>query len=238
MHLSFSSDRLAAIQGIAGLLSKRHGVDCFASVFRSQCAEHLLWRSEDPQSSPDTSDNFPTWSWVSSKGAIDFMTVALGAWGSWMENLEPFPSSWQEKGLARIANKKLCFLAPLLRLDMLGPEDADSEDTEPRPGLHCILLGPGSPVELRRTCNLFLDSLASSASLKRRAFLLFLRCRFYDTTPHEGLVVQMVEGDCKRSLQVVEKSYQRVGYFCIDQVGHRLDKAPDLKEWVAKVVLV
>ncbi|KAK2126316.1 heterokaryon incompatibility protein-domain-containing protein [Fusarium oxysporum II5] len=132
-HLSFLSDRLAAVEGIAGELSKLHGVDYFA----------------DPQRLLDTTDRFPTWSWLSSKGEITFRRVGSGgAFGTGMENLERFPSSQREKSLARVANKELRFTAPLLKLDMLDPEDAKSDETEsdetepeyPWPGRHRFLL--------------------------------------------------------------------------------------------------
>ncbi|TXB99764.1 hypothetical protein FocTR4_00014539 [Fusarium oxysporum f. sp. cubense] len=148
-HLSFLSDRLAAVEGIAGELSKLHGVDYFAGIFESRCLEQLFWRSEDPQRLLDTTDRFPTWSWLSSKGEITFRRVGSGgAFGTGMENLERFPSSQREKSLARVANKELRFTAPLLKLDMLDPEDAKSDETEsdetepeyPWPGRHRFLL--------------------------------------------------------------------------------------------------
>ncbi|TVY65104.1 hypothetical protein Focb16_v016360 [Fusarium oxysporum f. sp. cubense] len=149
-HLSFLSDRLAAVEGIASELSKLHGVDYFAGIFESRCLEQLIWRSEDPQRLLDTTDRFPTWSWLSSKGEITFRRVGSGgAFGTWMENLEPFPSSQHEKSLTRITNKELRFTAPLLKSDMLDPEDAKSDETEPEypwPGRHRFLLGTKSPV--------------------------------------------------------------------------------------------
>ncbi|KAJ4026005.1 hypothetical protein NW758_014318 [Fusarium oxysporum] len=175
-HLSFLSDRLAAVEGIASELSKLHGVDYFAGIFESRCLEQLIWRSEDPQRLLDTTYRFPTWSWLSSKGEITFRRVGSGgAFGTWMENFEPFPSSQHEKSLARVANKELRFIAPLLKLDMLDPEDAKSDETEPEypwPGHHRFLLGTESPVWQGLTCSIHLDSLASSACLKSRAYLL------------------------------------------------------------------
>ncbi|KAM0544689.1 hypothetical protein ACHAPJ_011676 [Fusarium lateritium] len=247
MHLSFSSDRLAAVQGIASVLSERHGVDYFAGIFESRCLEQLIWRSEDPPSSLDISDKFPTWSWVSSRGEISFRRVSPeGGCGTWMENLGRFPSNQHEKSLAHITNKELRFTAPLLRLNMLDLEDAksddtdsgdtDSEDTEPKypwPGRYRFSLGPGSPVWQGSTCSIHLDSLASSASFKSRAFLLLLRHWEFSGTEYQGLVVQMVEGTGEP-----EVFYQRVGMFFLNQPGEYLQELPDLKQWVTKVILV
>lgn len=49
MDLSFSTDRLAAIQGIATRLSERHEIEYFAGVFQFQCIAHLLWMTKSPQ---------------------------------------------------------------------------------------------------------------------------------------------------------------------------------------------
>lgn len=85
MDLSFPSDRLAAIQGITSLLSERHGVDYFAGVFRSHWLSHLLWQSRSPRNLPNRSDNFPTWSWLSSAGRVQFGLDTSEPWVSWVE---------------------------------------------------------------------------------------------------------------------------------------------------------
>ncbi|KAI1024402.1 hypothetical protein LB503_007127, partial [Fusarium chuoi] len=108
MHLTVPSDRLAAIQGIASQLSNRHGVEYFAGVFRSRCADHLMWRTEDYETSTGVNGDFPSWSWANSRRGISFGTISHEDWGSFMEDLEPFPSAQDEESLTRIANKELC----------------------------------------------------------------------------------------------------------------------------------
>lgn len=242
MHLSFFSDRLAAVQGIAGVLSERHGVNYFAGIFESRCLEQLIWRSEDPQDSLDTSDKFPTWSWVSSRGEISFRrATSEDLCGTWMENLQRFPSSEHEKNLAHITNKELRFTAPLLKLDILDlgqlkSDNTDSEDTDPEdpwPGRHRFSLGHRSPAWQGSTCSIHLDSLASSASFKSRAFLLLLRHLPFSGTEYQGLVLQMVEGAGKQEL-----FHRRVGMFFVNQPGEYLQELPDLTQWVTKVILV
>lgn len=153
-----------------------------------------------------------------------------------MENLERFPSSQHEKSLARVANKELRFTAPLLKLDMLDPEDVKSDETEPEypwPGRHRFLLGAESPVWQGLTCSIHLDSLASSACLKSRTYLLLLRHLSFSGTEYQGLVVQMVEGTGEW-----EVYYRRIGMFFLQQPGEYLQDLPDLKQWMTKVILV
>ena len=78
MNLSFFTDRLAAVQGIATRLSERHKLEYFAGVFRSQFAEYLRWVAKYPPKSLNTDDSFPTWSWASSQGKIKFFDCLSG----------------------------------------------------------------------------------------------------------------------------------------------------------------
>ncbi|KAF5980813.1 hypothetical protein FBULB1_5006 [Fusarium bulbicola] len=234
MDLSFLSDRDAAISGIVSVLSKRHGEDYFAGVFRSYCGQHLLWRSDPPRRSLDTSDNFPTWSWLSSKDEIRFNPIESSDCSYWMKSLGPFPSSRNGRTLTHITNKELCFTAPLIKFDMLDPGDADSKSP------YYFEIGPKSPFWQGLRFTAFIDSLSSLSSLKSRAFLLILRQRLLRGTVYEGLIVQAVEVNGEaRAFQDVRESYRRVGTFSIHyQQWETLPELPDLEQWMTRVVLV
>ncbi|KAH7254523.1 heterokaryon incompatibility protein-domain-containing protein, partial [Fusarium solani] len=60
MKLSFASDRMVAISGVATLLSRKHHDDYFYGAFRSSLAECLLWWSSE-----DSNTEYPGWSWLS-----------------------------------------------------------------------------------------------------------------------------------------------------------------------------
>ncbi|KAF5641866.1 uncharacterized protein FTJAE_3938 [Fusarium tjaetaba] len=191
MHLSFSSDKLAAIQGIASLLSRRHGVDYFAGIFRLPVMIHLFWRPVDPQSSSFDCENFPSWSWMSSNGGVYFEMTSTDSSGSFLEKFKPFPSTQHEKDLVRITNKALRFTAPLMKIDGMDL----GEPKNPQPERH---VGPGAPLLQGWHLVIDLDSVASSASLKSDGYLLFVSHDLLAESCY-GLVVQMVEGDGRRN---------------------------------------
>ncbi|KAI8654319.1 HET domain-containing protein [Fusarium sp. Ph1] len=72
MKLSFASDRMVAISGVATLLSRKHHDDYFYGAFRSSLAECLLWWSSE-----DSNTEYPGWSWLSVMKNIDFPTLSM-----------------------------------------------------------------------------------------------------------------------------------------------------------------
>lgn len=245
MHLTVPSDRLAAIQGIASQLSNRHGVEYFAGVFRSRCADHLMWRTEDYETSTGVNGDFPSWSWANSRRGISFGTISHEDWGSFMEDLEPFPSAQDEESLTRIANKELCFTAPLIQFSLLNPSeavDAGSNDSESSvfndedQGRNRFSLGSESPIWDGLTCNICVDDLASVPSLKDCALLLVLWALPYgERTEYRGVVLQTLKNDTvKEGSHSAGTSYRRIGMFWVDYPGH----SQDLHEWRKRVVLV
>ena len=203
MDLSFSTDRLAAIQGIATKLSERHGLEYFAGLFRSHCVEHLLWRPEVPQTSIEGSNTFPTWSWASSQGEIYFRE-ATGASTSLLSDLQSFPAANVQGGPLHLINKELRFTAPLVKLSDLELEDADSgnegkstetgDSSNTWPERNRYKVGAGSPVWRRLTCVIHIDTLATPLPLTGRAYLLVLRHDHKKKTLYDGLAVHKDDG--------------------------------------------
>ncbi|RMJ18041.1 hypothetical protein CDV36_002302 [Fusarium kuroshium] len=74
MTLSYASDRMVAISGVANLLSRKHQDDYFYGAFRSSLAECLLWWSS---AEPRIPCEYPSWSWLSFTRDIGFPTLML-----------------------------------------------------------------------------------------------------------------------------------------------------------------
>ncbi|KAI8712842.1 HET domain-containing protein [Fusarium sp. LHS14.1] len=77
MRLSYATDRMAAIWGVASLLSRKHQDDYFYGVFRSSLAQCLLWSSAGEPKEPFM---FPSWSWLSNLseiGQVDFPNMIM-----------------------------------------------------------------------------------------------------------------------------------------------------------------
>ncbi|KAH8727761.1 heterokaryon incompatibility protein-domain-containing protein [Phaeosphaeriaceae sp. PMI808] len=74
--LSFDSDKLAAIAGLAERLGKKSSRPYFAGVFKDATGSGLMWRSDsnDPMTRLD-SLHVPSWTWAAYNGAI---TYSLG----------------------------------------------------------------------------------------------------------------------------------------------------------------
>ncbi|RGP59362.1 hypothetical protein FLONG3_11216 [Fusarium longipes] len=231
MGLSVHSDRLAAVQGIASHLSKRHNVPYFAGIFRSRCAEHLMWEACNPTSTLGRNENFPTWSWASSRDTIIF-TFDNGydddegeVCSCLMEDLEPFPPQ-TEKSVTFIANRQLRFRSPLLRLSLLDPEqippskDQYSWESRPYPELCRFMLGSVSPDFEGLICAIRVDDVASSPQLKDCAHLLVLWIVPGEVEEFRGLVVQIVEEKHREgNPPAKEEMYRRVGTFRPGEAG-------------------
>ncbi|KAI7764635.1 hypothetical protein LZL87_003840 [Fusarium oxysporum] len=227
MHLTVPSDRLAGIQGIASCLSARHEVEYFAGIFRSQCPYHLMWVTEDPENTPGANQDFPTWSWASSKRKIAFGEAPQDDYGSFMEG----------------GSGSVFVCSSLLGPEEAEPEgmpleDSDYEDEDREPSR--FVLASESPIWKGLICNIYVDDVATSPSLKSRVLLLVLwTLPDEEGTEYRGLVVQIVEEDPGRvDEQDCRSSYRRIGMFWIEQPWDYIQKPQNLKEWKTRVVLV
>ncbi|RFN48843.1 hypothetical protein FIE12Z_6898 [Fusarium flagelliforme] len=241
MNLSFSTDRLVAIQGIATRLSERHGFEYFAGVFRSHCVDHLLWSAKYPRNSLESGDSFPTWSWASSRGEIDFFHDFEAA-TSLVSDLQPFPSAEKQGNFRNPANKELRFTAPLVKLSDLEPIEAEfeaqggsmeSEETlDSSLGRRHYVFRPESPIWGGSTCRVHLDNLATPLPFTDRAYLLALRDTLYQC---EGLVVQKVKNEQRVDPRDKMNVYERIGIFYT--WGEMTDVA-DTLAWETKVIII
>jgi hypothetical protein len=73
--LTFDSDRLPALSGLASYFCRRHGQDYFAGLLSDCVAEGLLWRNYHPAGRLSRLEEYtaPTWSWTSLKGRVKFV---------------------------------------------------------------------------------------------------------------------------------------------------------------------
>ncbi len=72
--LTFESDKLPALSGLASYFCQRHGQEYFAGLLSGSIDEGLLWRAYSPGSlSRPMEYTAPTWSWTSSKGRFKFI---------------------------------------------------------------------------------------------------------------------------------------------------------------------
>lgn len=72
-HLTYASDKFAALSGLATFLSKRHGKQYYAGIFSGRIAHGLLWSAFKPGclSRPEITGYIgPSWSWMSTNGEI------------------------------------------------------------------------------------------------------------------------------------------------------------------------
>ena len=71
-ELTYSSDKLAALAGIASFFALRIGERYLAGIFESDVLRSLLWRVMNPkQASAITPTLAPSWSWASITGAVE-----------------------------------------------------------------------------------------------------------------------------------------------------------------------
>ena len=69
--LTFESDKLPALSGLASHFSERHGQDYYAGIFSGSIAEALLWAPYSPGClSRPAKYIAPSWSWTSLMGRI------------------------------------------------------------------------------------------------------------------------------------------------------------------------
>jgi hypothetical protein len=76
--LTYNTDKLVAIQGIANLVSRATGDQFVAGLWQSRIIEELCWTKDEPMDRPTVETTkwiAPTWSWASSKTAIFVSTL-------------------------------------------------------------------------------------------------------------------------------------------------------------------
>lgn len=71
MDLTYKSDRLMAVEGIATELEKVRGDTYNRGLFLSQIASHLLWINQDTAPLSEDLSDVPSWSWASTGGPKD-----------------------------------------------------------------------------------------------------------------------------------------------------------------------
>ena len=69
--LTFPSDKLIALSGIADFLGNIHKQEYLAGLWKSELPGSLLWRTRSCWSTSRPSYRAPSWSWASLEGAID-----------------------------------------------------------------------------------------------------------------------------------------------------------------------
>lgn len=71
LHLTYESDKLPALSGLASYLGQRHGQEYYAGIFSGSIAEGLLWAPYTPGGLARPKGYVaPSWSWTSLKGRI------------------------------------------------------------------------------------------------------------------------------------------------------------------------
>lgn len=85
--LTYESDKLPALSGLASYFCRRHGQEYFAGLLSGSIAEALLWRPYLPGSlSRPIEYTAPTWSWASLKGRIKFVAPFQSSLGTLRSN--------------------------------------------------------------------------------------------------------------------------------------------------------
>ena len=82
-NLTFESDKLPALSGLASYFSERHGQEYYAGIFSGSIAEALLWAPYHPGClSRPAKYIAPSWSWTSLIGRIKMKAPLLPKEGS------------------------------------------------------------------------------------------------------------------------------------------------------------
>ncbi|KAJ3542164.1 hypothetical protein NM208_g4244 [Fusarium decemcellulare] len=123
MSLTFETDRLVAIQGLADRLVTLHGGQYFAGAFQSHLANGLLWRINGACTEEDILSHYPSWSWASRKAhfGISFQPIS----NSLLRCTKPdvFPPKRNALDFGDPLKRVIRFEAPLVSLE-LGPHTA------------------------------------------------------------------------------------------------------------------
>ncbi|KAF4458367.1 het domain pin-c1 [Fusarium albosuccineum] len=119
MSLTYETDRLIAIQGLADRLAALTGDEYFAGVFLSRLAQGLMWRTYGFIS---CLDGVPTWSWASKPAWLLFWRISTALVRFTNDNVFP-----KNRGLTNFDSpekRTLTFEAPLLNIE-LGKDFTD-----------------------------------------------------------------------------------------------------------------
>lgn len=76
-ELTYNSDRLTAVEGIATEMLKAAKDTYNRGVFLSQIASHLLWMCKNVAPESEDLDNVPSWSWASKGASKTFWTMFI-----------------------------------------------------------------------------------------------------------------------------------------------------------------
>lgn len=70
-HLTFESDKLPALSGMASYFCRRYGLEYHAGIFSGSIAQGLLWRAQKPGNLAKPKVYIaPSWSWTSLTGQV------------------------------------------------------------------------------------------------------------------------------------------------------------------------
>ncbi|KAF5027404.1 hypothetical protein F66182_481 [Fusarium sp. NRRL 66182] len=144
MHLTYETDRLVGIQGLADRLVTLHGGEYFAGVFRSHVARGLLWNNLRTDGSVPISPGVPTWSWASRPPAIWFPRLTASLVQDTKQDV--FPKDRRPVHLDHPSQRIVHLEAPLLTLE-LGEQLGTSDGIEYRPTI-VTLTSPRSVADL------------------------------------------------------------------------------------------
>ncbi|KAF4981961.1 hypothetical protein FDECE_17602 [Fusarium decemcellulare] len=123
MSLTFETDRLVAIQGLADRLVTIHGGEYFAGVFLSHLVDGLLWKIKGACTEEEILSHYPSWSWASRKAhfGISFQPISNSLLRC--TNPDVFPPRRNALDFSDPLKRVIRFEAPLVSLE-LGPHTA------------------------------------------------------------------------------------------------------------------
>ncbi|KAL2064515.1 hypothetical protein VTL71DRAFT_3652 [Oculimacula yallundae] len=102
--LTFGKDKLVAISGLAGRLSKDIGCKYLAGLWRRDLEHQLLWKVNKTYPAPKQGVmRGPSWSWASVDGAID-----IPSWHGFIRSNMPGEITW----LSKVDSAQTCFAGP------------------------------------------------------------------------------------------------------------------------------
>ncbi|KAL2136225.1 hypothetical protein VTI74DRAFT_4855 [Chaetomium olivicolor] len=145
--LSFSSDKLVAISGMAQTLAPKLNCDYVAGLWRKDLEHQLLWKVTQPRPAPEKNHTRgPSWTWASVDGAIDipewrgYFYNRIAGDITWMAKVDDVSVQLAETGKYGQAQSGILTLTGRLgvfRIVKNGPEnsanDGDNQDTNRSP---------------------------------------------------------------------------------------------------------
>ncbi|KAM0264317.1 hypothetical protein ACHAQJ_000807 [Trichoderma viride] len=243
MSMTVAKDRLAAIHGIASRLAIQHDAEYFGGIFRTYCAQGLVWTSGARSTEKDFPQDFPSWSWASvSRFDFDFLRLpnqnpaSFTSLVRWIKP-ERFPSVDKITDFGDRSTRRIRLEAPSVTLSVEKHKIRYRLPGETWASLGCNSTGPiwrGNQVDIR------MDRYISASSLPATLTLLVcLRSHPKDgETDESDRIIRYFGVIVKKSENDGSDAYVRVGsFYALVPLSQEANGIRYLDDWKTEIDL-